>query len=74
VKHLPQHFFSEDALSDEEIDTLFSQMPCIDPPPKMVENILAAVVKLSLIHKQKHTAHWDTLEIVCMPLDRHELS
>jgi hypothetical protein len=41
-------FCSDDALSDDELDDLFSDLLHVEPPPGLVEQILTSVMQLPL--------------------------
>jgi hypothetical protein len=48
MRDMSEDFFSDEAskLSLDEIDDLFCQLEPIEPPPSLIENILAAVARL----------------------------
>lgn len=51
----------EDVSSDDEIDELFSQLLQIEPPPTLVDDILATVARLPL-PQEMDPMTWDDVE------------
>jgi hypothetical protein len=57
----------EDDATEDEIDKLFSQLEQIEPPPSLIEDILASVASLPLPHYLLQSPEdaeplWETLE------------
>ncbi len=71
MKDLAQQNFSEDVLSDEEIDQLFSEILQVEPPTWLVDTILAAAARLSLPQFPKPKIPWHNLQILRVRLDYH---
>jgi hypothetical protein len=51
----------EDVSSEDEIDELFSQLLQIEPPPTLVDDILATVARLPLPQEMDKMT-WDEVE------------
>ena len=51
----------EDVSSEDEIDKLFSQLLQIEPPPTLVDDILATVARLQL-PQEMDPMTWDDVE------------
>ncbi len=64
MKYSPQMLFSEnreDQSSEDEIDKLFGQLLRIEPPPALIDSILASVARLPLPQKMQSMA-WGDVE------------
>jgi hypothetical protein len=64
MKYSPRMFFSEnreDQSSEDEIDKLFGQLLRIEPPPALIDSILAAVARLPLPQEMQSMA-WGDVE------------
>jgi hypothetical protein len=46
MKYIPRILLSDKVWSDDEIDSLFSQLQPIEPPLSLVERILSVVAQL----------------------------
>lgn len=46
MKYAQNILFCEDIEADDDIDELFSKLQTIEPPPSLVESILASVAQL----------------------------
>lgn len=60
MKYPQQTLFSEDVsygTSDDDIDTLFSQLQTLEPPESLVQNILHTVAHVPL--SQTASSLWD---------------
>jgi len=64
MKYSPQMLFSEnreDQSSEDEIDKLFGQLLRIEPPPALIDSILATVARLPLPQEMQSMA-WGDVE------------
>ena len=46
MKYQMSTFFSESVLSDDEFDNIFSELLQVEPPPALVQQILASLTPL----------------------------
>lgn len=48
MRYFPQVLLADDVASDDDIDSIFSQLQQIEPPPSLVERIMRSVRNIPL--------------------------
>ena len=70
MSYFPQVLLADDVASDDDIDSIFSQLQQIEPPPSLVERIMRSVRNIPLPEGQERPDSpwlWDNVDglIVC---------